>query len=302
MHKPAGFLLAVLLSATAVQASDTTLLTGQVFSLQAQDIIVPMTNNWQSSISMMLPEGSKVRKGDLVVSFDGSDAQRQLEQQQLTARGETAKAQRDLAQLEMQREQAKFALQLPDGLIGALEQAENRLAAEQAAKALEDATELLADRQNALRERQKKQILDDRKFQLQQAWWQQMLVAFKVFARQDGYIIYANHPRTREKFQQGDTVQTSFNIAQIADTSDLAVKAWIHAVDQPHIKVGQTVKLWLDAVPEVSFEGVLESIADSGNKRGEWGKGVYFEAIIHFDQESAPEMMPGMSALVEVTK
>ena len=68
-----------------------------------------MTNNWNSRISEMVPEGSFVETGDLVVEFDGTEAARQLEQQRETARTEQARTERDLARLEKELAQASFS-------------------------------------------------------------------------------------------------------------------------------------------------------------------------------------------------
>ena len=76
------------------------LFTGEVFSRQAQDIIVPLTTNWQAGISKMVEEGAAVKPGDVVVEFDGAEAARQLEQQRETARAALATTERDLAKLE----------------------------------------------------------------------------------------------------------------------------------------------------------------------------------------------------------
>ncbi|MFC1778417.1 hypothetical protein ACFL3I_13955, partial [Pseudomonadota bacterium] len=88
------------------------LLTGEVYSLKAQDIIVPLTTNWKASISMMVEEGLQVHPGDVVVEFDGSKAALELEQQRETTRAETAKTERDLAKLEKEVVQASYALRL----------------------------------------------------------------------------------------------------------------------------------------------------------------------------------------------
>ena len=76
------------------------MLTGEVYSRQAQDIIVPLTSNWRATISMMVEEGQQVQPGDLVVEFDGSEASRQLEQQREAMLAETAKTERELARLD----------------------------------------------------------------------------------------------------------------------------------------------------------------------------------------------------------
>jgi multidrug resistance efflux pump len=190
--------------------------------------------------------------------------------------------------------------EIPADLIGALEHAENQLAREQAIKALADAEKQLADKQKDRQSRLDQAAMDVRKTEIKEQWWAEMLASFKVKARQPGYVIYENHPWTRAKFQEGDSVQTSFQIAQVADTADLAIKVWINGVDRPRIKSGTPVKIEMDALPDKHFEGVLKSISDSGEKRLEWGKAIYFEGIVEMEPGSSAGFMPGMSALIEV--
>ncbi len=310
-----GLVLGLMLASPAllIAQESAPLFTGEVFSRKAQDIIVPLTTNWQAGISKMVEEGAAVRPGDVVVEFDGAEAARQLEQQREAARAEWAKTERDLAKLEKEFLQAVYALKMseltleladlraatPEGLIGSIEYSENQLALESAKKALKDAGKQLADKDKSLRERREQAALDEKKFELTESWWTDMLTAFSVEAEQSGYIIYGNHPWTRAKFQEGDSVRTSFKVAQIADTSDLAIKIWINSVDYPHIKAGVPVNIVLDALPERKMQGRLESISDSGSKRGEWGRAVYFEGIVAFDNSAIPGLLPGMSALVE---
>lgn len=127
-----------------------------------------------------------------------------------------------------------------------------------------------------------------------------MLKTFTVKATQDGYVIYGNHPWNRSKFQEGDNVQTSFKVAQVADTSDLAMRVWVNSVDRPHIEAGSPVRIIMDALPDRELSGRLVTISDSGAKRAEWGNAVYYEGIVSFDKASATKLLPGMSALVEL--
>ena len=293
--------------------SENILLTGEVYSMQAQEVFVPLTTNWQARISKMLPEGTEVAKGDIIVEFDGSEAARQLEQQLETQRTEQARTERDLAKLEKELAESEFQLKqtgvslelaalkadLPEGLIGGLEFAENQLAKEKAIKAVDDATKQLADKKQGLTERLKQAELDASKAANQIELWNEMLTTFVVYAEQPGFIIYGKHPRNRTKFQEGDTVQTSFRVAQIADTSALAIHVWINSIDRPRIEAGTTVNISLDALPGVKVSGRLEAISDSGAKRSEWGAAVYYEGVVLFESDELSGLLPGMSALVE---
>ncbi len=292
--------------------ADTFLLTGEVYSRKAQEIIVPLTTNWQARISVMVPEGSFVEEDQLVVEFDGTEAARQLETQRETSRTERARTERDLATADKELVQAQFQLkqarasldlasmkaEIPADLIGALEHAENQLANEQAIKALANAEQQLTDKEKDRLSRYQQAEMDVRKTEIQEQWWAEMLQSFKVRARQPGYLVYGNHPWTRAKFQEGDNVQTSFQIAQVADTSDLAIKVWINGVDKPHVKADTSVRIVMDALPDREFEGLLKSISDSGEKRLEWGDAIYYKGIVELPDGVESDFMPGMSALV----
>jgi len=306
----AGWLL---LPLAALAQNNDMLLTGEVFSQQAQEIFVPLTNNWQARISMMLPEGSQVERGDVVVEFDGSEVARQLEQQLVTQRTELARTERDIAKIEKELVEAEFRVKqagvslelatlkadLPEGLIGGLEYSENILNLEKSIKAVDDAEEQLKDKQQSVRERDRQADLDRQKGDNQVELWNQMLESFVIKATQPGFIIYGKHPWNRTKFQEGDTVQTSFRVAQIADTSELAIRVWINSIDRPRIKTGAPVNIMLDALPGLELKGRLESVSDSGSKRKEWGKALYYEGVVLFESADRPQLLPGMSVLVE---
>ena len=303
----------LLLPLGALAQNNEMLLTGEVFSQQAQEVFVPLTNNWQARISMMLPEGTQVERGDVVVEFDGSEVARQLEQQLVTQRTEQARTERDIAKIEKELVEAVFRLKqtgvslelaalkadLPEGLIGGIEYSENILNLEKAVKAVEDAEEQLKDKQQSVRERDRQAGLDQQKGDNQIELWNQMLESFVVKATQPGFIIYGKHPWNRTKFQEGDTVQTSFRVAQIADTSELAIRVWINSIDRPRIKTGAPVNIMLDALPGLELKGRLESVSDSGSKRKEWGKALYYEGVVLFESMDRPQLLPGMSVLVE---
>ncbi len=296
------------------QRTQGPMLTGEVFSLQAQEIIVPLTTNWQSRISRLVPEGSFVENGDLVVEFDGTEASRQLEQQRETSRTEQARTERDLARLEKEVAQARYQLkiaeidlelatlnaEIPEGVIGGIEYAENQLAFEEATNGLENARKQFDDRTKSLRERQRQAALDERKLEVQEAWWAQMLESFSIEAAQPGYVIYGNHPWTRAKFQEGDSVQTSFRVAQIANTANLAVKVWINGVDRPSLAEGDAVRVRFDALPGEVFDGEITQLLASGTQRQEWGKADYYEGVVSLAGGGDGSLLPGMSALVEV--
>jgi multidrug resistance efflux pump len=187
--------------------------------------------------------------------------------------------------------------EIPKGPIGALEYADNQLANEKAIKALENAQKQLAGKVQNLDARQQQAELDRRKADITEAWLQEMLVRMTVLATQSGFVIHGKVPWTQAKIQEGDPARTNTMVAEVADTSDLAIKVWVNGVDRPHIEAGVPVTITLDALPEETLPGRLETISDSAGD--EWGKSIYFLGTVGFDAERIPGLLPGMSALVE---
>ncbi len=86
-------------------------------------------------------------------------------------------------QAEVDLELATLKAEIPEGVIGAIEYAENQLAFEEATNALEDARRLLDNSEKSLRDRQQQDELDRTRIALQEAWWAEMLENMTVFAR-----------------------------------------------------------------------------------------------------------------------
>ena len=287
------------------------LLYGEVFSRTAQKIFAPHSQRNRLNISTLVAEGREVQPGDVVVQFDGTEIQRELEQHLEQRRSQEALTDRDLAKLAKELTQARFAVaqaqvalelaamkaEIPKGPIGTLEYADNQLANEKAIKALENAQKQLAGKVQNLDARQQQAELDRRKADITEAWWQEMLDRMTVLATQEGFVFHGKQRRTQLKFREGDTARTNSMVAEVADTSDLAIRVWVNGVDHPHINAGVPVTITLDALPEETLPGRLETISDSAGD--EWGKSVFFLGTVGFDAEQIPGLLPGMSALVE---
>ncbi len=102
----------------------------------------------------------------------------------------------------------------------------------------------------------------------------------------------------RSAFSQGPAILT------IADLSKMVVKTRINEVDIAKIALGQTVEIRVDAYRDKVFEGRVSEIAPSAytpNQRGgQQGDGtITFEVMIEVIG-SPPELLPGMSADVDI--
>ena len=98
----------------------------------------------------------------------------------------------------------------------------------------------------------------------------------------------------RSAFSQGPAILT------IADLSRMVVKTRINEVDIAKIALGQKVEIRVDAYRDRVFEGRVSEIAPSAYTGGQQGDGtITFEVMIEV-VGSPPELLPGMSADVDI--
>ena len=102
----------------------------------------------------------------------------------------------------------------------------------------------------------------------------------------------------RSAFSQGPAVLT------IADLSRMVVKTRINEVDIAKIELGQKVEIRVDAYRDRVFEGKVSEVAPSAYtpdpRGGQQGDGtITFEVVIEV-VGSPPELLPGMSADVDI--
>ena len=66
-----------------------------------------------------------------------------------------------------------------------------------------------------------------------------------------------------KNFELGEYINTSNAIATVADPTDCWVKVYIPSTDLALIKLGQEVKVKIDAFPDKTFNGYIKEISDS---------------------------------------
>jgi len=287
------------------------LVSGEVESRRSQYVISPLTNSWRTQITFLAEEGQRVEPGDLVMQVDGAG----IETQQRSAEDELARfeatAKRDIANLQLAMNNAELDLarsqiqlriasmkaEVPADFIGELEYQENQLALEQADRDVSKATETYGNADTRLTEKQSEVELERQHRQQRLELWDQMLEAVQIRAQQPGFVLHRQHPWSGVKYQTGDQVQTSWEIAAVADDQDLQVVAWINAIDLPRLANDQRVEIQFDALPNQQITGRLLDIPQAGQNKPQWGKGLYHKAIVEIEPNALP-LLPGMSALV----
>jgi hypothetical protein len=120
-----------------------------------------------------------------------------------------------------------------------------------------------------------------------------ILQQFTVYAPKPGMIIYRRDWRGR-KTETGSTVSSWDNVvALLPDLSKMISKTYVNEIDISRVRVGQPVKISIDAFPEREYSGIVNDVANIGEQRpGSDAK--VFEVIIDVN-ESDTIMRPAMT-------
>lgn len=254
----------------------------------------------------IIPEGTYVKKGDYIAELDKSELNNRINDTRL-----------DVDKAESQYTQIKLdtALTLRDArdniqnLIFQLEQ--NKLVLEQSQyepPATIKQAEINVDKSKRnveqaqenykIKKKQAEARMTEAATNLQQSRnrltdLMDVQAKFRIFAPEDGIVIY-------KRGWGGDKVKTGSQVsawdpivAELPDLSVLLSKTFINEVDINKVRVGQKVRLSLDAFPDAKLTGEVTEVANMGEKRKNDDSKV-FEVVIKV-AESDSIYRPGMT-------
>jgi len=104
---------------------------------------------------------------------------------------------------------------------------------------------------------------------------------------------------TMGEVQEGDQVRPGVTFMQVVNPSVMQVRVLANQQDFPSLHVGETVKVRLDAYPELVFNGKLEQMAPIAQGSDFSNKLRTFTVIFSL-QGNDPKLMPDLSAAVDV--
>jgi multidrug resistance efflux pump len=290
------------------------LLTGELAAEKFEPLTVPRTNAFQLQIRWMAEDGTRVKAGDPVVSFDNSQFASDLEEKRLTA----SNAGNDLARAEAESkttaaekefnvqkarselEKARIAAALPKDLLSLREYQERQLALKRAESELAKAQEELeAQKKGNHTDLEIQGIsLDKSRREIHEA--EEAIQALTVSAPRDGMMLVGTHPWERRKFQVGDSVWIGMTVATLPDLSSMIVEANLSDVDDGRIVPGLDVVCTLDAYPDVTYRGRVVDISPVARESKRSATLRHFPVRIALEKSDARRMRPGMSVRVEV--
>jgi multidrug efflux pump subunit AcrA (membrane-fusion protein) len=289
-------------------------LTGTLESLRSEYFIVPLVENWRVQIKWMVKEGDSVKPGDPVVRFDTANLASDIETTQDSLRNKREeKVQKEaddrhqrfeldveVRKAENDNRQKEIDAAIPPGIESKLEYDRKQLEKKRSDFSLESARTnrivKLAESESQIKTLEiEVQDLEAKLDRLKNN-----LSALTLTTKTAGAVLYAVDDWSGRKVQVGDTVTSTFKVAQIPDMSSLEVQAWISETHIQHIKVGERVDLSLDAYPDRHYRGLIREISKSAEALRRWGRSHYFKVQVKMEKIDLEIMKPGMSVKCEV--
>jgi len=289
---------------------------GEVKALRSVIIAAPYGAG-DLQIMKLAENGAKVKKGDVLVEFDNTTVKQKLAQDQSALKSAEAEIQQSRAAARLKEEQdltdvmaAKFAAQKArldaskQEIVSVIEGEEAKLKlADAEQKVAENEAKLNADRAAAKADLgSKKQKQDQAAFQVQQD--EHSLASLALHAPLDGVVALQNHWQPQggpTPFKPGDRAWPGAAIAELPDPSTLKISARIEEAERGQLKLGQTGTVRIEAVPDGSFEGRIETISPTASLdfNAGWPVPRNFTVEVAL-ANSDSRLAPGMGAVVRV--
>ncbi len=289
---------------------------GEVKALRSVIIAAPYGAG-DLQIMNLAANGAKVKKGDVLVEFDNTTVKQKLAQDQSALKSAEAEIQQSRAAARLKEEQdltdvmtAKFEAQKArldaskQEIVSVIEGEEAKLKlADAEQKVAETEAKLNADRSAAKADiASKKQKQDQAAFQVQQD--EHSLASLALHAPLDGVFALQNHWQPQggpTPFKPGDRAWPGAAIAELPDPSTLKISARIEEAERGQLKLGQTGSVRIEAVPDGSFEGRIETISPTASLdfNAGWPVPRNFTVEVALANSDA-RLAPGMGAVVRV--
>jgi HlyD family secretion protein len=293
-------------------------LRGEVKALRSISISAP-ANAGELQVLKLLPSGTTVKAGDVVVEFDRTKRQRTLEEERTALKQQEAEIEKARAQgrLTSEKDQTDLVRSRYDvdrahletrkaEVIAPIQGAKNQLdyverqyrLGETEARATADEIGASAEVGRASQKRNKA-LFDVRQ-------GERAVSSMTLRAPADGMVTILPNWRNQvgwgeaPEFKEGDRLWPGAIIAELPDLSSIQITARVDEIDRGRVKVGQAAKVRIDAVPDREFEGKVAGASPLAKLDfSNWPLTKSFDLVLEL-AAADQRLRPGMSANARV--
>lgn len=288
--------------------------TGELVSADTVSMMPPAIRRvWQYQIKQLAAEGSKVKKGDLVAQLDTSELSQRLsvksaklaatlqdiETSKLRNAKQLEELRLELAEAQMNFEKAQRKFKLSDETVAKID----KIKYEKDAVIAKDKLTLTEQKfdleiQSAT---QREAMLegDQIKFSSEVAALKKGIASLTLIAPREGMVVYGNDSQGN-KIKEGQSVFTGDAVLSIPDLSHMQVNMMIPEVEASRVKIGQKLKIRLDANPDKVFNGKIIELGAVFRLKNQDVPLVIFDAVASIDEADTDLMRPGMTAKIAI--
>lgn len=279
---------------------------GHLSAVRATPLAPDSTVRSSLRIAWMIPDGSRVAAGDLVMRFDPSEMEKRLEEARAELEKTAIRIRKKRLQSEaeienLRRDEALAALELETARQFQKKDAElfsrqeiieaemDRELAEQRkvhAQRTRESTGDLAATEIQILEIERRRALE----KIQEA--EKRLASMEIRAPHEGLVVYqrdfrGNLPRV------GDQVYSGNPVAEIPDLSRMQAEVYVLEADAGGLKEGKPAQVRVEARPELTYEAVVERLDALAKPRVRQSPVQYFSAILRLRNTDPERMKPG---------
>lgn len=293
--------------------------TGELQNGQSTTLFAPPVGGGTLQIVHLDPDGTVVKRGDVVLQFDPSEQEYNLE----TNRSDLEEARQEIikakAQTEVQNSddrlallKAKFAVRNAElqvqknPLLAAIDAKKNVLALDQAKRTLaqleQDIQSHASSNQATLQVAQAR--FDKAKVQMDRAESniKNMTIrspiagVVKIRENRDSTGGFYFTGMTIPEFRDGDQTFPGTPVADVLDMGGMQIMARVTESERPSIRVGEPAEIRVDAIPNQVFSGKVMTVAGMAQKSiWEASPTGTFDLTVSFDHSDA-RLRPGFTA------
>ena len=245
---------------------------GEITGLESVPVPTPSTRSGGLKVAWLIPEGSFVKEGDVVIRYDSTDAQLNLEKQQNTLEANqqrtkiTTSTQAtndkvlviDRTDAEKDYEYAMTVLPQDETIFSKWDIIEAKINAGFAKEKINFLTNKGRVQKRIGRADQQILSIEKNKAQSELSIAQQTLNALDLKAPKDGLLLY-RRDRNREP-QVGDENQAGQVVVELVDLNALQARMYVLERDAGSLAKEKEVVIILDSIPEKFFKGSVRSI------------------------------------------
>jgi HlyD family secretion protein len=287
---------------------------GELRALRSVQVYAPVVP--QLRIAWLAPSGETIKEGEMMIKFDSSSSQQQLQQKEAVLRQAQATLDQAIAQARITADQdnsdladAKFNVEKArlevskQEIVGQIQaeeskvdlaMAEQKLKMEEATVNLHGASDI-AKRASLTRQRDQAQAdVDLTKQRIGQMEIKAPITGFLTFSTNwtQGYM-------DAKPFKVGDNVFAGMALAEIPDLNTLELEGKIEETDRGRIAVDQPVKVHIDSLPELDIKAKVGQISPMAEQSNEFPRTRSFKAWAAM-QNPDPRLRPGMNGGMDI--